>query len=869
MKAQELRKKFISFFEKQKHTEISSSSLIPHNDDTLLFANAGMNQFKEIFTGQSQPRVKKAVTIQKCVRAGGKHNDLDNVGFTARHHTFFEMLGNFSFGDYFKKEAIHLAWRFLTEELKLPEEKLYITVHYSDDEAYDIWKKDVGVPESKIFKKGDADNFWAMGDTGPCGPCSEIFYDHGESYSTPNFKPAEEQDILDDELRYVEIWNLVFMQYEKTSDGQKNLPNPSIDTGAGLERLCAIIQGKYWNYDTDLFAPIFKSIEQLTGKSYLNKTYQPSMRVVADHIRSCTMLLTDGVIPSNEGRGYVLRRIIRRAVRHLKELGASPGSFSKLIPSVFETLKDQYPQNFKNISTAEKLLELEESKFLETLDLGLKYLNESLTKDVKNNTLTGEAAFRLYDTYGFPIDLTETILREQGLNVDHTSFQEHMQKRKEDSKKSWKGKSNLSDKAYHEALAKHGKTTFISQNNDLFHSQSVLKQIIEYNEDSLALVFNQTPFYPEGGGQQGDTGKLYLNDEQAINIKDTLKPVDGLIIHLVDKSSAQELKVSDTYLLKVDYDKRQQTARNHTATHLLQSALRKILGNHVKQAGSLVTSSRLRFDFTHMEALTKKQINLVEDLVNHYIQTPTATNASEMTIDEALDKGALAMFGEKYGNRVRVLSVGDFSTELCGGTHVKNTIEIGFLKIISEGSLASGVRRIEALTSKGAIDYLRDRSNLLSQIESTLKTSNNQVISKIEELQKNYKQTLRENKSLKEKVLSKEDTQSLLKPITVNDIDILSTSLKDEVDLKKRSDNFYNNLSKGFILLTSTKTDKTLVLLRSKTMDAFDCVSIFKDALKPFNGRGGGRSDMAQGSCEKLEHQKIESLIIDRIKSFK
>ncbi|TNF29493.1 MAG: alanine--tRNA ligase, partial [Deltaproteobacteria bacterium] len=630
MKVQEIRDKFSKYFESKGHEKVPSSPLVPLNDDTLLFANAGMNQFKDYFTGKATPDFKRAVTIQKVVRAGGKHNDLENVGLTARHHTFFEMLGNFSFGDYFKKEAIEMAWEFLTVELKLPKDRLYVTVHNSDDEAFEIWEKGIGLSKDRIFRKGDKDNFWEMGDIGPCGPCSEIFYDHGEEHTTPNFKPGPGQDLLDDELRYVEVWNLVFMQYEKDGKGgQKKLPNPSIDTGMGLERIASVLQGKYWNYDTDAFTPIIKELEKISGKSYADAKYQTAMRVAADHIRSCTMLITDGVIPSNEGRGYVLRRIIRRAIRHLRELDVPQGTFASLSKIVLNELGTEYPQNKANQSLAEKFLTLEEKKFLETLDTGLKFLEESLKSDVKNNIFNGRSAFKLYDTYGFPLDLTQIILKEKGIEVDEDSFNQAMEERKEDSRKSWKGSLNLDDKIFFQAKDKCGETKFLGYEKT--ESTAKLLEILDLGEGRQGLIFDQTPFYAEGGGQVGDTGVVTISGKD-YEIIDTQKPVDGLFVHFVQ--GAENLKSPLEATLKVNAKKRALTARNHSATHLLQSALIEVLGDHVKQSGSMVNPERLRFDFTHMQSLTQKEIDRVEELVNREILKAQDVTATLTSMDD-------------------------------------------------------------------------------------------------------------------------------------------------------------------------------------------------------------------------------------------
>ncbi|MCF8058220.1 MAG: alanine--tRNA ligase [Bacteriovoracaceae bacterium] len=845
MKVQEIREKFSSYFQNKGHEKVPSSPLVPINDDTLLFANAGMNQFKDFFTGKAKSSYQRAVTIQKVVRAGGKHNDLENVGMTARHHTFFEMLGNFSFGDYFKEEAIEMAWDFLTKELGISEDRLYVTVHLSDDEAFKIWEDKIGIPKEKIFRKGDKDNFWEMGDVGPCGPCSEIFYDHGESYATPNFKPNKNQDLLDDELRYVEIWNLVFMQYEKDGKGgQVSLPNPSIDTGMGLERVAAVLQGKYWNYDTDAFTPIIREIEKETGKSYDDSKFQTPMRVVADHIRSCTMLITDGVIPSNEGRGYVLRRIIRRAIRHLKELDAPEGTFSKLSVVVLNELGEEYPQNKANQSLAEKFLSLEEKKFLETLDMGLKFLEESLKSNVKDNIFNGKAAFKLYDTYGFPLDLTQLILSEKNILVDDQGFDEAMMERKEDSRKSWKGSLNLDDRVFHQSKEKSGETIFVGYES--LTTESTLKDIINIDEQTFGLTFDKTPFYAEGGGQAGDQGVIKFNGK-SYHIFDTQKPVDGLFVHFVN--SKEGLEVEKVVKLEVDQKQRNQTARNHSATHLLQSALIKVLGDHVKQSGSMVNSDRLRFDFTHMQALSIKEIEQVENLVNIEIQKANDVIASQTTMDQAMKKGALALFGEKYGDNVRVLEMGDFSTELCGGTHVKNTGEIGLFSIISESSLSSGVRRIEATTSDNAIKRYRERSNILKTLELLTSSGQNSIATKIESLHEEIKRNQKEITLLKNELTSKDSQDLFSNPEKLNDkVSYKYANVQDGSDLRKLSDLFMDKYPTGVVLLTMEKGDKVAVLLRSGKKSGIPCNEILKETLPILGGRGGGRPDMAQGS---------------------
>lgn len=849
MKVQEIRERFSKFFENKGHVKLPSSPLVPINDDTLLFANAGMNQFKDFFTGKAKPKDKRAVTIQKVVRAGGKHNDLENVGLTARHHTFFEMLGNFSFGDYFKEDAIKYAWEFLTSELSIPADKLYVTVHHTDDEAFEIWEKTIGIPKEKIFKKGDKDNFWEMGDIGPCGPCSEIFYDHGEKYSTPNFKPQKGQDLLDDEMRYVEVWNLVFMQFEKDGTGDpKPLPNPSIDTGMGLERIAAVLQGKYWNYDTDAFTPIISQIELLTEKLYNDQKFTSSMRIVADHIRSSTMLITDGVIPSNEGRGYVLRRIIRRAVRHLKNLEAPKGTFSKLSKVVLKELGSEYPQNKANASLAEKLLLLEEEKFLETLDTGLKYLEDAINNDVVDKTLSGKSAFKLYDTYGFPLDLTQIILEEKGLQLDEEEFHQCMQERREDSKKSWKGALSLDDKVFHQAKEDVGSTTFLGYKE--LESQANLLKLIDL-DDKIALIFDRTPFYGEGGGQVGDKGWILDDSENVIaEVIDTQKPVDDLWIHIV-KGSASNFKIKSKYLLRVDKEKRALTARNHSATHLLQSALINVLGSHVKQSGSLVDSERLRFDFTHMKAMSESEIQEVEDMVNGQVQLSNNVDSNIMGMDDALKAGALALFGEKYTDEVRVLKMGEFSTELCGGTHVSNTSEIGLFSIISESSLSTGVRRIEATTSLNAIRRLNQRSQTLKSVEKLLSTKGEKVIEKVKSLGLEVKALQKEIGNLSDKLVANSTGDLFKDPESLkNGTPFKFAKAPNDSDLRKLSDLFLDKVPSGILLLIGESKGKLSILLRTAKKSKIPCNEVLKETLPLLNGRGGGRPDMAQGSGE-------------------
>jgi alanyl-tRNA synthetase len=862
MRAQDIRNAFSQYFIRNGHDKHKSSSLVPHNDPTLLFANAGMNQFKDFFTGKANPSNRRAVTIQKCVRAGGKHNDLENVGFTARHHTFFEMLGNFSFGDYFKKDAIRFAWEFLTVDLKIPKEKLLVTVHDSDDEALNIWHKEMGIPLEKIFKLGDKSNFWEMGDVGPCGPCTEIFFDHGPEKSTG--VPAGHQEI-DDEGRYVEIWNLVFMQYENYKEGNENkrksLPKPSVDTGAGLERVAAVIQGKYYNYDTDIFEPIMKAIGELSGKNYYQDTSEEvksSFRVVADHIRSCTMLITDGVIPSNDGRGYVLRRIIRRAVRHLSLLGLKDISFYKLIPSVVKSLGEEYPDNAQNVALAEKLLKLEEEKFRKTLDTGLALINEELSKMKPGDKLSGAVAFKLYDTFGFPLDLTEVILREKKLELDTNGFEEAMARQKEQSKKGSKFKVQEDNvKAFYEIKEKFGETNFIGYEEVVAQAKLIAKEEVA---GEFYLVFDKTPFYGEGGGQLGDKGEIFSKEGKIASITDTQKPVDGLHVHI--SSDADALVVGESYTLKINHEERELTKRNHSATHLLQSALIKVLGNHVKQAGSSVGPDRLRFDFTHSEALKPEELTRVEELVNSAVATSLPVTASNMSKDEATKKGAMALFGEKYGDQVRVLTMGDFSIELCGGTHVSNTGEIGLFKILVETSLASGVRRIEAITSTNAIDYLLNRSKLLSEVEKSFAVKDDKVLEKIAILQAELKDKAKQIETLNDRVQVFESQNLFSNKTPIKDgltLTLAKINNSDPNNMRKLGDIFVDKNPQGVLFLMTNIEDKVSFILKThRNNKTINCSEILKQIMPIVNGRGGGKPDNAQGSGDA---DKIEDLI--------
>ena len=866
MTSQEIREKFLTFFKEHGHQILPSSSLIPPDDLGLLFTNAGMNQFKDSFTGEADIKNKRVVTVQKCVRAGGKHNDLENVGLTARHHTFFEMLGNFSFGDYFKKEAIDYAWTFLTEKLELPEKKLFVTVHESDHEAFDLWR-DRGVPSQRLFYRGDKDNFWEMGETGPCGPCSEIFYDHGEKYAAlkgPNRFP------LDDEERFVEIWNLVFMQYEKhrKGDAVEALPNPSVDTGAGLERIAAIMQGVYWNYDTDLFLPLIRELEKLTPKSYGDESCAAGFRIVADHMRSSVMLLTDGVTPSNEGRGYVLRRIIRRAVRHLRDLAAPPGTLAQLVGGVFQVLGVQYPRNRQNRAMAQKFLDTEEKKFLETLDQGIKFLDEALKKDLKGRVLSGKALFKLYDTFGFPPDLTETLLSEKNLVADREGFEELMQERKRESRKGWKAKTTYDDaqQRYHHLRQRHGRSRFVGY--ETLWTDSVLLDILDLGHGTRGLLFKETPFYAEAGGQAPDSGDILHKGQKVCSIFDVQRFADSLTIHFTREGNRLEKGI--LYRLKVDAEKRAETAQNHSATHLLQSALIKVLGSHIKQAGSSVNSEKLRFDFTHPQGLTTSELSRIEESINAWIGEGLSVSTLETSMDKALELGAIAFFGDKYGDRVRVLKMEEASVELCGGTHVTNTREIGLFKIIAETSLGLGVRRIEAVTGRRAFHYLVGRSRILENLEDLLRDKEGGVLSKVDALQKELKKQTLQIKKLQSELQSHKADSFFNHSEKLSGVDLVVETIPRDHDLKKLSDSFVSTFSKGVALLYSHgEGGKSRLLMRRTKNLSLPCDHILKSALATVGGKGGGREDMAQGQAETDKMDKcllhIKKMILESL----
>ena len=858
MKSSEIRQAFLDFFASKGHEVVASSPLVPGNDPTLLFTNAGMVQFKDCFLGKDQRSYTRATSSQRCVRAGGKHNDLENVGYTARHHTFFEMLGNFSFGDYFKEDAIKFAWEFLTSEkwLNLPVDKLMVTVYAEDDEAYDLWHKQMGVPADKIVRIGDnkgaryaSDNFWAMGDTGPCGPCTEIFYDHGEHiWGGPPGSPEEDGD------RFIEIWNNVFMQFDRQPDGEMvPLPKPSVDTGMGLERISAIMQGVHSNYEIDLFQALLQAAGELTG---CKDTENKSLRVIADHIRSTSFLIVDGVLPSNEGRGYVLRRIIRRAVRHGHMLGAPMGFFHKLVPALSAQMGDAYPELVNLQEHVMKVLRLEEDQFAKTLDKGMSILNAAID-EMSGDTIPGETAFKLYDTYGFPLDLTADVARERDLKVDEAGFDVAMEKQRETARAA----GNFSAD-YGKGLAIEGETTF--RGYEQLENTGTVKALFKGGEavdqlsagDEAVLVLDETAFYAESGGQAGDSGFLKA-DGVVFQVKDTSKEGKN---HLHKGVLVEgRVNVGDSLTAVVDAEKRQSTALHHSATHLLHAALRNVLGEHVAQKGSLVTYDKLRFDFSHLEGVKPEEIAEIETIVNAQIRANTPVVTRLMNIDEAKASGAMALFGEKYDDEVRVLSMGvdDFSVELCGGTHVARTGDIGLLKVSSESGIAAGIRRIEAVVGQAALDFVASEEATLTGIARALKGSTDNVGEKVEQMMARSRQLEKELEALKSKLASSAGSDLAGQAKDINGVKVLAAQLDgaDVPALRETMDQLKNKLGSALIMLAS-ENDGKVTLLAGVTKDLISKAKA-GDAVKacaPFvDGRGGGKPEMAQAGGQKPE----------------
>jgi alanyl-tRNA synthetase len=864
MTGNEIRKRFLDFFAERGHTVVPSDSLVPKGDPTLLFVNAGMVPFKNVFLGQEKRDYTRAASSQKCVRAGGKHNDLEQVGRTARHHTFFEMLGNFSFGDYFKKDAIIYAWDFLTKEMKLPVDKLYASVYKDDDEAAELWKKEIKLSDDRIFRFGDEDNFWAMGPTGPCGPCSEIFVDQGEALGCG--KPT--CTVGCDCDRYLEVWNLVFMQYDRDESGKMTpLPNPCIDTGMGLERLTAVVQGQPSNYGSDLLMSIIQHVGKITGKKN-NQSAETdvSLRVIADHARASTFLINDGVLPSNEGRGYVLRRIMRRALRHGKLLEHKDPFFHHITEDVIAKFQDVYPDLAVNHDFIQKVITNEEDNFNTTLTVGTQRLDEILDKMKKNKstTIPGEEIFKLYDTFGFPVDLVEETAKDTGYTLDMDGFNKAMQEQKQKAMASWKGSGESAvSPVFNEVLQKNGASKFTGYDSTHGEGQVVTliknnKNVTSVNEgDECDLLVDQSPFYGESGGQVGDVGRAY-NDHAILDIINTTKPLPNLIVHHV-KVVQGTVKASDPLTLEVDATKRNDTALNHSATHLLHAALKEVLGGHVKQGGSLVGPNRLRFDYTHFSPMTDKEQARIEALVNEKIRENIAVDTDEMDIETALEKGAVALFGEKYGDSVRVVSVPGFSKELCGGTHVSATGNIGFFKIIQETGIASGVRRIEAVTGPGAYERIQKEFDNLGGIRSLIKAQPDEELKKLQKLIEKNKELEKQVASLKEKMVSGKANGSSLEDDVqkIGDVSLLVKKLEgvDAKTLRTFIDNAKNQLKSVVVVAGATDNGKVLLAagVTKDLEDRYHAGNILKKVAEVVGGKGGGRPDMAQAGGSKPE----------------
>jgi len=837
----ELRNAFLEFFRERDHAVVASSSLVPVNDPTLLFVNAGMVQFKDVFLGQEKRGYTRATSSQRCVRAGGKHNDLENVGYTARHHTFFEMLGNFSFGDYFKREAIHYAWEFLTGTLRIPGERLWVTVFEDDDEAAEIWLNEIRVDPARFERIGAKDNFWSMGDTGPCGPCTEIFYDHGaEIAGGPPGSAGEDGD------RYVEIWNLVFMQYDRDANGNLNpLPKPSVDTGMGLERLAAVMQGVHSNYDIDLFRNLIRSAAEITATGDPGSN---SLKVIADHIRSCAFLVVDGVLPSNEGRGYVLRRIIRRAIRHGYQLGVTRPFFYKLVAPLCREMGAAYPELEENRQHVEHILQLEEERFAETLEQGMRILEEDLST-MEGSIISGKTVFRLYDTFGFPVDLTADLARERGLDMDMEGFNREME-----TQRSRARAASQFGAEYSAHLNIDGSTDFCgyerlddeSYIRALFRDGAPVEQLAA--GEAGIVILDRSPFYAESGGQVGDRG--YLETEGVrFDVSDTQKQGTGVFAH-IGRVTQGTLRAGDHLTVHVDPEWRQATVLNHSGTHLLHAALRTVLGEHVQQKGSLVEPERLRFDFTHYEPVTAEQLETVEDLVNKQIRANARAETRIMSMEDAMASGAMALFGEKYGDEVRVLSIGDFSVELCGGTHVRRAGDIGMLKIVAESGIAAGVRRIEAVTGERAIEWVHDSENRLQRVASLVRGGREDADEKVAQLLEKTRKLEKELQQLKGKLASTQGSDLAAQAVEVDGIKVLAARLDgaDSGVLRDTLDQLKNKLGSAAVVLGTVNGSKVSIVAgvtRDQT-DRLKAGDLVNAVASQVGGKGGGRPDMAQ-----------------------
>ncbi|MFZ2100390.1 MAG: alanine--tRNA ligase [Oricola sp.] len=860
----DIRKTFLDYFARNDHEVVASSPLVPHNDPTLMFTNAGMVQFKNVFTGLEKRPYSRAVTAQKCVRAGGKHNDLDNVGYTARHHTFFEMLGNFSFGDYFKERAIELAWNLITKEYGIDAGKLLVTVYHTDDDAFDLWKKIAGLPESRIIRIPTHDNFWAMGDTGPCGPCSEIFYDHGEGIAGgPPGSPDEDGD------RFIEIWNLVFMQHEQvTPDERVDLPRPSIDTGMGLERIAAVLQGEHDNYDIDLFRHLIGTSEDLT-KTKAEGEHRASHRVIADHLRASSFLIADGVLPSNEGRGYVLRRIMRRAMRHAELLGVKDPLMHRMVPALVQEMGQAYPELIRAQALVTETLLLEETRFRRTLERGLSLLNEASEGLGQGDALSGETAFKLYDTYGFPLDLTQDALRQRGVTVDMDAFNAAMERQRAEARANWHGSGEQATESVWFALReKHGATEFLGYEAE--KAEGVVLALVRDGKeaaqagegDQVAIVVNQTPFYAESGGQQGDHGMMKGEGGLTVLVTDTHKKADGVFVHH-GTVTAGTLKPGAAVEMEIDRDRRARLRSNHSATHLIHEALREVLGTHVAQKGSLVAADRLRFDFSHPKPMTGEELEKVAEIANEIILQNAPVRTRLMALEDARETGAMALFGEKYADEVRVVSMGTalrgdkagktYSIELCGGTHVRNTGEIGIAHVVAETAVASGVRRIEALTGEVARDYLAEQDERVRAVAAALKTSPDDIVPRVEAL-------MEERRRLERELTEARKALALAGPsggAGEGPEEIAGTKFTGRVvsgvsprDLKPMADDAKQSLGSGVVVFAASSEDgkgSVVVAVTDDLTGRFNAVDLVRVASEAMGGKGGGgRPDMAQ-----------------------
>ncbi|WP_439272236.1 alanine--tRNA ligase [Pseudochrobactrum sp. HB0163] len=859
----EIRSTFLDYFRKHGHEAVASSPLVPRNDPTLMFTNAGMVQFKNVFTGLETRPYTRAATAQKCVRAGGKHNDLDNVGYTARHHTFFEMLGNFSFGDYFKEEAISLAWNLITKEFGLNKDKLLVTVYHTDDDAANYWKKIAGLSDDRIIRIATNDNFWAMGDTGPCGPCSEIFYDHGDHiWGGPPGSADEDGD------RFIEIWNLVFMQFEQvTSEERIDLPRPSIDTGMGLERIAAVLQGVHDNYDIDLFRALIRASEEATGVK-AEGAQRASHRVIADHLRSASFLIADGVLPSNEGRGYVLRRIMRRAMRHVQLLGAREPLMYRLLPALVREMGQAYPELVRAEALISETLKLEETRFRKTLERGLGLLSEATENMHEGQSLDGETAFKLYDTYGFPLDLTQDALRQRGIGVDTEGFANAMERQKAEARASWSGSGDAAmETIWFSVRDKVGATEFLGYDTEkaegvvtaLVHAGKLIDKASQ--GENVSIIVNQTPFYAESGGQQGDTGFIY-GDGFVIEVTDTVKKADGVFVHQAVIREGK-LQNDDAVELVVDHERRAKMRSNHSATHLLHEALRETLGSHVAQKGSLVAPERLRFDFSHPKPISDEELRKVENIANEIILQNAPVTTRLMAVDDAIEAGAMALFGEKYGDEVRVVSMGTatqgeksgktYSLELCGGTHVRQTGDIGLVRIVSEGAVAAGVRRLEALTGEAARLYLEEQDERVKAIASALKTTPSEALERVNSLIDERRKLEKELAEARKKLaLSGGSSKADHEVKTINGVQFMGRSVTGVApkDLKPLADEGKKALGSGIVAFIGVSDDGKASAVVAVTEDLtarFSAVDLVRIASVVLGGKGGGgRADMAQ-----------------------